>query len=70
MRKSIENIKKNENVALVGWDKHFNGYQFLGKAQYFNSGKWIKFVKNLKENKNMPAKGAIVVNIQQIIKSK
>ena len=70
MNTTIENIKKNNNVALVVWDNKLNGYQFLGKCKYYTKGKWLKFVKNLKENKNMPVKGVIIVDIRHIIKSK
>lgn len=70
MRKTIANIKKNANVALVVWDKNFNGCQFLGKCKYHDKGEWLVFVKSLKENKSMSAKGAIVVSIDQIIQSK
>lgn len=69
MRKTIENLIKNNNIALVVWDKKNDGYQISGKAKYFNSGKWLNFVKKMKENKNMPTKGAIVIKILQVIKS-
>ena len=70
MGTTIENIRKNNNVALITWDKKLNGYQFLGKCRYYDKGKWLEFVRNLKENKKMPAKGAVVVNVEKIIESK
>jgi len=67
MRTTVENILKNNNICLVFWTGE-EGWRIEGKADYFNSGKWLKFVKSLKENKGEPAKGAIVVNIEKIIK--
>jgi len=70
MKSTVKNIKNNSNVAIVAWDKDWNGCQILGKAKYYDSGKWLNFIKSIKENKDMPAKGAIVVSINKIIKSK
>jgi len=70
MKNVIKNILNNPNIAIVVWDKKWNGYQFLGKAKYYQKGKWLNFVKSLKENKGMPTKGVIVVTINKIIKSK
>ena len=39
-----------------------------GKAEYHDSGEWFDFVKSLKENKDFNPKGAIVININNIIK--
>ncbi len=30
-----------------------------------NSGKWLEFVKSLQENKGLPAKGAVVIEIEE-----
>jgi uncharacterized pyridoxamine 5'-phosphate oxidase family protein len=70
MNSTIKNIFKNNNVALVTWDKKERELQILGKAKYYNKGKWLKCVKEAKENKGMPAKGAILVKINKIIESK
>jgi uncharacterized pyridoxamine 5'-phosphate oxidase family protein len=70
MKTTIRNISKNNNVALVVWNKEGEGYQFLGKAKYYKEGKWLNYVKDLKENKGLPAKGAIVIKVEKIIKSK
>jgi predicted pyridoxine 5'-phosphate oxidase superfamily flavin-nucleotide-binding protein len=60
MKTTVENIKTNPYVSLVFW-KGGQGYRIDGKADYFESGRWLDFVKNLKENKGLPAKGAIVI---------
>lgn len=68
MGRTIKNIKKNKNVAFAVWDKNWHGYQLKGIARYFASGKWHKFVKEMKENKGEPCKGAILVKISEIYK--
>ncbi len=70
MRSTVKNIVKNNNVAMVVWNKKWEGYQFLGKAEYYKKGKWLEYVKKMKENKGMSAKGAILVKIGKVIKSK
>lgn len=70
MKATTKNIQNNSSVALVVWDKDWNGYQFLGKCKYYQKGKWLEHVRNMKENKGFPAKGAILVKVNKIIKSK
>ncbi|MDD3734963.1 MAG: pyridoxamine 5'-phosphate oxidase family protein [Candidatus Pacebacteria bacterium] len=70
MTRTTKNITFNPEVALVVWDKRWNGYQLLGTAKYYRKGKWLGYVKKLKENKNLPAKGAIIIKVERIIKSK
>ncbi len=48
MDKTVENIKENNKVALVCWNKMF-GYQIKGEVEYFENGEkfdeaviWIK----------------------------
>lgn len=70
MKSTAENVRRRRKVALLVWDKKWNGYQFLGEAKYYINGTWLKFVKSLKENKKEMVKGAIVVKVNKIIKSK
>ena len=70
MKTTVRNLSKNNNVALVVWDKKGEGCQFLGKAKYYKKGKWLNYVKDLRENKGLSAKGAIVIKVEKIIKSK
>lgn len=65
MKNTPKYIKNNPNVSLVFWEKE-NGWRIDGKAEYYNSGKWLDFVKSLDENKNYSPKGAIVVNVEEI----
>jgi len=70
IKKTLENIKKNNNIVMVGWSKDYEGYQFFGKARYFKKGKWFKLCKKLKKKKELPCKGAILVEVNKIVKSK
>jgi len=70
MKQTRENLKNNKDVCLAVWDKKWNGYKLIGRAKYFKEGKWKKFVQSLPENKNLPAKGAILVSISKLIKLK
>lgn len=67
MKQTKENIEKNNNVCLAVWDKKWNGYKLVGKAKYCTKGKWKTFVENMKENKWLSAKGAIVIKISKFI---
>ena len=68
MNTTLENIKNNPNVCLVVWNKDWTGYQIKGKAEYFEEGEYIDFVKVIPENKDEPCKGALVVEINKIKK--
>ncbi len=65
MKKTIGNIKNNPYVSLVFWQGE-QGWRIDGKAEYHNFGKWLNYVRSLKENKGLPAKGAIVIKIEKI----
>lgn len=69
---TIKNIERNNNVALVVWNKNWEevceGYELKGKAEYFTSGKWKEFVDNLPENKNESVKGTILITVDKIKK--
>jgi len=68
MKQTKENLKKNNNVCLAVWDKEGNGVKLVGTTEYFKSGKWKIFVENMPENKGLPAKGAILVTVSELIK--
>ena len=70
MKSTVKNILKNNNVALVAWNKKWEGVQILGKVKYYREGKWLDYVKKMKENRGMPAKGAILIKVGKVIKSK
>jgi predicted pyridoxine 5'-phosphate oxidase superfamily flavin-nucleotide-binding protein len=67
MNQTLKDIKQNNNVVVSVWNKEFKGYKLIGKAKYYNKGQWLDKVKSMKENKGLPAKGAILIKISKII---
>jgi len=65
MKTTLKNIKENPKISLVFWQGEA-GFGINGKVEYHNSGKWLEFVKNLPENKEMNPKGALVISIDKI----
>ena len=67
---TIKNIKNNDNVSLVVWNKdwkeHCVGYELIGKAEYFEHGKWVDLIKTFPINQGEPCKGAIIVTVSKI----
>jgi len=70
MNKTKENINYNNNICLAIWDKKWKGVKLIGKAKYFNRGKYLTYVKKMKENKNLPSNGAILVSVSKLIELK
>lgn len=68
MKTCKQNILRNHDIALAVWDKKWNGYRLKGVAEYFDKGKWLSFVRKMKENKGYPAKGAILIKVKEIVK--
>lgn len=68
MKQTKENIKSRTDVCLAVWDKTWNGIKIVGTSEYFDIGKWKKFVEDMPENKGLPAKGAILVTVSELIK--
>ena len=69
MNQTVVDMAGNKNVCLLVWNKQGEGYKIIGLAKYYQIGKWKKFVEKMKENKGLPAKGAIVVKVSKVIKS-
>jgi len=65
MSSTLKNLNNNPNVSLVFWEKE-KGWRIDGRAEYFNSGEWLDFVKGLPENKGESANGALVIDIENI----
>lgn len=65
MNTTVENLKINPNICLAFFEGE-KGWRINGKAKYYNSGKWLDFVKLLPENKNFKPKGAVVIEIEEI----
>jgi len=70
MKQTVENIKRKNNISLCVWNKNWEdggvGYEFVGTTQYFTEGKWREMVKKI--NEGFPAKGAILVTVEEIKK--
>jgi len=65
MKTTVDNLKENSNIALVFWEGE-SGWRVEGKAEYYEKGKWLDFVKQMPENEGEAAKGAIVINVENI----
>ena len=68
MAKTVQNLSKNNKIELAVWDEDWAGYKISGTATYESSGKWLEYVKGLSENAGLPAKGAILVKVNDIRK--
>lgn len=70
MAQTKKNILKNPKVCLAVWNKNWQGFKLFGQAKYFSTGQWLSFAKKMKENKNMPVKGAIILSPTKIMNLK
>ncbi len=68
MKQTKTNLAKNNNICLAVWDKDWKGYKLIGKAKYFISDKWKKYIEKIPENKGLSAKGAIIVVVSKLSK--
>jgi len=68
METTKKNLLSNNKMEILVYGKNWKGYRLNGKSQYYKSGKWLDQVKAMKENKNHPAKGAIIVTVSKIEK--
>ncbi|MEI6528717.1 MAG: pyridoxamine 5'-phosphate oxidase family protein [bacterium] len=69
MNQTVKDILNNKNVCLLVWNSDLKGYKVVGEASYYSEGQWSDYVKAMKENIGLPAKGAIVVKVAKIIVS-
>ena len=69
INKSVENIKRNSNIAISVWHSDFEsvcvGFELSGTAENVTEGKWYEFVKDMPENKGYDIKSAIVVTVTE-----
>lgn len=68
MRQTLKNLTRNKKVGIAVWDRKWKGCKIAGTARYYDSGKWAKLVKDMPENKGLPAKGAVLVKVRTISK--
>ena len=71
MRLARENILKNPNCCLIVYNyKKKIGWKIFGKGKYFDKGEYPEIAKKHVEDEPYKAKGAIVVKIKNIFKTK
>ena len=72
IKESVENLKRNDNVSLVVWNKEWEracvGYELTGTAKNYTAGKWLEYVSNLPDNEGYKIISAIVVKVTKIKK--
>lgn len=67
MKLTANNLKRDPRVCISVWSKDWEeGYKFVGQADYQETGKWVDKVKQMKENKGLPAKAAVLVSVEDI----
>lgn len=65
--KTKRNLLSNNKVSITVWSKDEKyGFQFKGTAEYLTAGKWKNIVDNMKENKDLAHKAAVLVTIEEI----
>ena len=70
MAQTKKNILKNNRVCLAVWNNKWQGVKIIAQARYYSQGKWQEYVKKMKDNAGMPAKGAILLTPKKIINLK
>ncbi len=68
MQQTVENLKVDNRVCLAVWNKDWQGIKLIGTVDYLTEGKWARYVKKMKDNKGLPAKGAILFTTSKVIK--
>lgn len=72
IKESVKNLEHNNNVSLViwnpEWEKSCVGFELVGQAENYTTGKWFDYVKKMPENEGYNIKSAIVVNVKKIKK--
>jgi len=68
MQQTVLDISSNDRAAILVWtDNLSKSYKILGRVHYYNSGKYLEMLRPL--NKGYPCKGAVVVEVTNIIES-
>ncbi|MDD3647685.1 MAG: pyridoxamine 5'-phosphate oxidase family protein [Candidatus Dojkabacteria bacterium] len=65
--KTRKNLLENASVSLAVWSpKGAKGWQFKGVAKYYSRGRWKRLVDEMKENKGLAHKAAVVVTVKEV----
>lgn len=63
-----DNLLSNKHVFLLAYEEDYHYcLKISGDTEYFASGEYFDFVRNLETNKNYLPKGVVVVTINEII---
>lgn len=72
IRESVKNIARVPQVALAAWnrewEKECEGYELIGRAEYFTDGPWLEKIQAIPENRGEPCLGAIVITVEKVKK--
>lgn len=70
IRETVENISRVPQVALSvwnrDWEENCEGYELIGRAEYFTTGSWLEKIKKIPENKGEPCRGAIIITVEKV----
>jgi len=66
-----DNLLVNNKVFVLANEADYSYcLKIFGTAEYFQSGRYFDFVKNLETNKKQNPKGAVVIEIDKVIEFK
>jgi pyridoxine/pyridoxamine 5'-phosphate oxidase len=70
IKESTKNLTYNNNAALVIWNPEWEnscvGFELVGTAKNYTSGKWLEYVRSLPDNKGYNITSAIVIKVKKI----
>ncbi len=71
METTKNNLLENKNVFLLAFEEDYHyGLKISGEVEYYTEGEYFDFVRDLETNKNHSPKGAVVINIKEVIEFK
>ena len=67
MKKNLENLEKNPNVAVVAINAQtMQGYQLKGKGEYTTDEAIVAAGNEISSKMNLKVKGAVIVHVEDI----
>ena len=70
MGQTKRDIAHNSRVCLAVFNSDWEGVKIIGEAAYYDEGEWLEKVKSMPENEGLPAKGAILIDVEKVIELK
>lgn len=66
-----DNFLANKNVFLLAYEEDYHyGLKISGGAEYYTSGGYFDFVRNLETNKGHSPKGVVVITVREVTEFK